>query len=104
MLNRLLFCITVVVSAFIMNCGAHRHQVEDIRGSIRFKGDPKDALLIVNETYLGPIRMFETSGVLLRPGKHRVEVSKDGWFTEYILVDVEPDKVLEVEIKLREIP
>lgn len=102
---RKLICrlLPVFVFAALVGCGAAQ-RTEDIRGTVRFKGEPQDAELTVNETHLGPIGMFEESGVRLRPGKQRVEVSKDGYFTEYRLVDVEANKLVEMEIRLREIP
>jgi hypothetical protein len=100
----LLLFVLCLFGAFVFEgCGAAR-SVPEVRGTVRFTGDPSDAELTVNETHLGPIGMFKDSGVRLRPGKQRVEVSKDGYFTEYRLVDVEADKIIQVEIHLREIP
>jgi len=92
-----------LLTAALFGCGAAQRP-EEPRGTVRFKGEPKDAELTVNETHLGPIGMFEESGVRLRPGKQRVEVSKEGYFTEYRLVDVTADGLVEMEIHLREIP
>lgn len=90
----------------LAGCGAARPRpaLDEPRGTVRFKGEPKDAQLSVNEIRLGPIGMFEERGVLLRPGKQRIEVSKEGYFTQYRQVAVEADKLVEVEIHLREIP
>ena len=93
----------LLFALLLFGCGAAQRP-EEPRGTVRFKGEPKDAELTVNETHLGPIGMFEESGVRLRPGKQRVEVAKEGYFTAYRLVDVEADKLVEMEIHLREIP
>ena len=88
----------------LSGCGASRPRTQEPRGTVRFSGEPDDAELVINETRLGPIGMFQESGVLLRPGTQRVEVRKEGYFTEYRLVEVTADKLVEVEVHLREIP
>ncbi len=93
----------LLFALLLFGCGAAQRP-EEPRGTVRFKGEPKDAELTVNETHLGPIGMFEESGVRLRPGKQRVEVTKEGYFTAYRLVEVEANKLIEMEIHLREIP
>ena len=89
---------------WLAGCGASRPRTAEPRGTVRFTGEPADAELIINETHMGPIGMFRESGVLLRPGTQRVEVRKEGYFTEYRLIEVTADKLVEEEIRLREIP
>jgi hypothetical protein len=105
MMRRSIFLAGVLGLLFLLaGCGAARPAPEEVRGTVRFKGEPEDAELTVNEIRLGPIGMFKERGVLLRPGKQRIEVSKDGYFTQYRLVAVEAGKLVEVEVRLREIP
>ena len=74
------------------------------RGTLRFKSNQKDAVLEVDETRLGPIGMFEQSGVLLHPGEHRIVVSQKGYFKEYRLVTVVEDQLQTVEVNLTPVP
>jgi len=76
----------------------------DPRGTVRFHCNQTDAILEVDETRLGPIGMFEKTGILLRPGPHRIAVRRDGWFTEFRLVDVTADAVQILSVELRAIP
>ena len=97
-------CSAMLLAALVIGCGGAQKPAETPRGTVRFKGDPEDALLSVNEMHLGPIQMFEEKGVLLKPGPQRIVVSKEGFFTEYRIVDVEANTVTTVEVTLREIP
>ena len=95
----------VLVSAFLVSCGgAHKPVDPGPRGTVRFKCEPKTAVLEVDETRLGPVKMFEKTGVLLRPGQHRVSLSAKDHFSEMKLIEVVEGKVTIVEINLREVP
>ena len=74
------------------------------RGTLRFKSNQKDAILEVDETRLGPIGLFEETGVMLHPGDHRIVVYQKGYFKEYKLVKVEKDQMQVVEITLTPVP
>ena len=94
-----------LVSVFLVSCGGTQTQIDPgPRGTVRFKCEPKTAVLEVDETRLGPVKMFEKTGVLLRPGQHRVFLSAKNHFSEFTLIDVVEDKVTVVEITLREVP
>lgn len=88
----------------ICACGGVQEQDRGPRGTLRFKGTPPDAVVEIDEALLGPIRMFEKNGVLLRPGQHRVIVRADGYFTEYRLVEVLKDGLVKIEFDLRPVP
>ncbi len=94
----------VSLLVLMTGCGGVQKSAPDPRGTVRFKGTPGDARLEINETHLGPLHMFEKKGVLLRPGPQRIVVSKEGYFTEYRIVEVRADTLQTVEVNLREIP
>ncbi len=94
-----------LVSVFLVSCGGTQTPVDPgPRGTVRFKCEPGEAVLEVDETRLGPVRMFEKTGVLLRPGQHRVTLSAKDHFSEFKLIEVVEGKVTIVEINLREVP
>lgn len=94
-----------LVSVFLVSCGGTQAPVDPgPRGTVRFKCEPKYAVLEVDETRLGPVKMFEEKGLLLRPGRHRVVLSAKNHFTELELIEVVEGKVTVVEINLREVP
>ncbi len=95
----------LLASVFLVSCGGTQTPVDPgPRGTVRFKCEPKDAVLEVDETRLGPVRMFEEKGLLLRPGRHRVVLSAKNHFSEMELIEVVEGKVTIVEITLREVP
>lgn len=98
----LLFICTALILA---GCG-FQPKTADVgpRGTVRFKGNPPDAILEINETRLGPISMFQKQGVLLKPGSHRVIVKKEGYFDDYILIEVVENQLQTLNINLRSIP
>ena len=85
-------------------CGARKAHDPGPRGTLRFKGTPKGAVVEVDEIRLGPLEMFVEQGLLLRPGTHRVVVSHEGYFTEYKLVKIEKDQLEILEVELRPLP
>ena len=94
-----------LVSAFLVSCGGAQTPVDPgPRGTVRFKCEPKSAVLEVDETRLGPVKMYEKTGLLLRPGRHRVVLSAKDHFRELRLIEVVEGKVTVVEITLREVP
>ena len=94
-----------LVSVFLVSCGGTQTAVDPgPRGTVRFQCEPGDAVLEVDETRLGPVKMFEKTGVLLRPGRHRVVLSAKNHFTKMELIEVVEGKVTIVEITLREVP
>ncbi|MBN2715277.1 MAG: PEGA domain-containing protein [Deltaproteobacteria bacterium] len=74
------------------------------RGTLRFKSNQKDAILEIDDTRLGPIGMFEKTGVLLKPGAHRVVVHQKGYFREYRLITVTEDQLQMVDITMTPVP
>ncbi len=93
-----------LTTALLAGCGGAQTVKPDPRGTLRFKGDPKDAHIEVDEVHLGPVSMFEQKGLLLRPGEHRVIVRAEGYFPEYRLVIVEENKLEVLKITLRPMP
>lgn len=89
---------------FALGCAGARVAAPEPRGTLRFSGEPGEAHVEVDETHLGPMSMFQTNGLLLKPGPHRVIVRAEGYFPEYRIVNIEKDTVVVAEITLRPIP
>ena len=102
--HKLLIPCSLVVSLLLVSCGGAQRADRAPRGTLRFRGEPRDASLSIDETRLGPIYMFEKKGVLLLPGEHRVVIRAPLHFPEYHLVTVQANTTQIVEVKLRPIP
>ncbi|MBN2340272.1 MAG: hypothetical protein JXX29_05640 [Deltaproteobacteria bacterium] len=96
--------LTILLSFVFSACYGSTMPDAGPRGTVRFKSNAPDAILEINETRLGPIGMFEETGVLLKPGEHRVVVYQDGFFKEYRLITVVQDELQIVEFSLTPIP
>jgi hypothetical protein len=60
---------------------------------------PYDAMVIIDEEYIGPLAYVAARGVRLPVGEHRITVQKDGFFPwdELVVADRQPIK-LRVEL------
>jgi hypothetical protein len=71
------FLRTVAVAAVLGACaGAQRPRAA---GYYRFRCDPPDARVIVDEEDLGACSLWATRSLGLPAGVHRVRVVRDGW-------------------------
>jgi hypothetical protein len=55
----------------------------------RTPGTPRDADVIVDEEYVGPLYLIATQGLRLPVGKHRVTVTSEGYFPWDRLVEAD---------------
>ncbi|MCP4677955.1 MAG: PEGA domain-containing protein [Deltaproteobacteria bacterium] len=101
---RALGAVAVLLLFATLGCGGPQKFDPGPRGTLRFKGEPRDALIEVDETHLGPIHMFEKHGLLLKPGKHNIILRAEGYFPEYRIVELKDGQVLVIEVELRPEP
>ncbi|HEV8547417.1 MAG TPA: PEGA domain-containing protein [Polyangiaceae bacterium] len=64
---------------------------------------PRDASVIIDEQYIGPLGYVAAHGVRLRVGEHRISVEKNGYFPFDKLVKADRDD-LRVDVKLEPVP
>jgi hypothetical protein len=95
--------LAVAAAAILSACGGAQKPAEP-RGALRFEISPKEAIVEVDETRLGPASMLGKQGVLLKPGQHRVVVTLEDHFPEYRLVDIVADEVATVKLELKPTP
>ena len=70
--------------------------------TLQLQGGPKtpyDAMVIIDEEYIGPLAYVAARGVRLPVGEHRITVQKEGFFPwdELVVADRRPI-VLQVEL------
>ena len=64
---------------------------------------PRDANVVVDEEYIGPLYLIATQGLSLPVGKHRVTVTRDGYFPWDRLVQADRTPI-ELAVELVPIP
>jgi hypothetical protein len=64
---------------------------------------PNDAIVTIDEEYVGPLYYVQAKGVRLPIGKHRVSVQKEGYFPYDVLI-VADRKPIHLEVELVPVP
>jgi hypothetical protein len=103
--NALAILVLALGTAVLLSaCGGAQKGSAQPRGALRFEVAPKEAIIEVDETRLGPASMLSKQGLLLKVGQHRVVVSLEDHFPEYRLVDISENEVVTVRITLTPTP
>jgi hypothetical protein len=72
---------------------------------LRFSGSPDDALVTINDRYIGKLGRLEKAGVLLEAGEYRVTIEQVGYFPQDQVVVIENDvPPSPIQVELTEIP
>lgn len=65
----------------------------------RAKSTPRDASVYIDEEFVGPLYYVAAHGVRLPTGKHRISVTRDGYFPWDRLVEADREPIgLDVEL------
>lgn len=86
-----------VVTLVLAGC-AHQATV-----LVKLQGAEEDALVTINDRYIGKLSVLERRGIKLPPGTYRVTVEKVGFFPWDDLVEV-GEEPLHVAVELTPIP
>jgi hypothetical protein len=70
---------------------------------VRKPKTPADAIVTIDEEYVGPLGYVAARGVRLPVGTHRVTIEKEGYFP-YDAIIVADRKPIKVEVKLTPVP
>jgi hypothetical protein len=66
---------------------------------VRAKATPRDASVYIDEEFIGPLYYVASHGVRLPTGKHRISITKDGYFPWDRLVEADRQPIaLQVEL------
>jgi len=73
-------------------------------GGLVVVSDPPDAMLFVDDKYVGTVASLKGKPVMLAKGTHRIEVRRDGYFAHYAEVTVAEGVQQRLEVQLRQEP
>ena len=96
----LMLCAVLVLS-LVTGCGSSTSYVS-LR-LIRPAAAPRDASVLIDEEYVGPLSVVAARGVKLPYGEHRITVEKEGYFPWDRLVFSDRDDIA-FEVELVPIP
>lgn len=66
--------------------------------------DPQDAMIYVDDKYMGSVKGLGRRPLMLSDGVHRVEVRRDGYFAHFTEVTVAKGVRQQLKLKLRKEP
>jgi hypothetical protein len=66
--------------------------------------EPADAVLLVDDRYLGSVTSLRTTPLMLPDGFHRLELRRDGYFSHFAEVTLVKGVRQQLEVKLRREP
>jgi len=95
LLRALSTALVMTLASSLASCAAHKT-------FIHLKGGTPDALVTMNDRYLGPLERLG-KGIRVEEGTYRITVEKDGYFPFDALVQVSETPV-DVPIELTRIP
>lgn len=95
------FAIAVAV-ALLSGCAG------DLKAAVSLKVErsadtPRDASVVIDEQYIGPLGIVAAHGVRLPVGEHRISVEKNGFFPFDKLVEADRQDIL-LRVKLEPVP
>ncbi|HSU39073.1 MAG TPA: hypothetical protein VLJ38_05880 [Polyangiaceae bacterium] len=70
---------------------------------VRSPETPRDASVIIDEQYIGPLGIVAAHGVRLPVGEHRISIEKSGFFPFDSLVRADRDDIV-LPVKLEPVP
>jgi hypothetical protein len=94
----------LVAIALTLFCGC----AGDVKAAVSLKvarspETPRDASVIIDEQYIGPLGYVAAHGVRLPVGEHRISVEKNGYFPFDRLVKADREDV-RLDVKLEPVP
>jgi len=94
------------MSVLIVSCGptvATNLKVRSLAGLVVIC-DPQDAMIYVDDKYMGSVKGLNRRPLMLSEGLHRVEVRRDGYFAHFAEVKVAKGVRQQLRLKLRKEP
>lgn len=88
-----------VLALFASACGGGEAKTV----SVRVRGTPADARVIVDDIYIGSLGTISARGLGLLPGKHTISIEAPGYFPEDRVVFTEAELV-RLDVNLRKLP
>jgi len=95
------FAIAIAV-ALLSGCAGDLKAAVSLK-VVRSPETPRDASVVIDEQYIGPLGIVAAHGVRLPVGEHRISVEKNGFFPFDQLVSADRDDIL-LRVKLEPVP
>jgi hypothetical protein len=91
------------LSVFGLSVAACQPTYDTPRTSLRLRGAPPDAIVIVDDQPIAPLRVVEKRGLSLTRGRHRITVEREGYFPFDRAIDAD-DSPVQLDVQLTRLP
>lgn len=99
---RVLLLLGCVASMSVAGCSLGLRSAVSMKVA-RAKKTPRDASVYIDEEFIGPLYYVAAHGVRLPTGKHRVSITRDGYFPWDRLVEADREPI-HLDVQLVPIP
>ena len=94
----------IVMSVFaVAGCPATPEVPKQPTGGLMLMIEPADARIYVDEKLQGDATTYAQRPLLLHPGEHRVKIVADGYYSEYLELEVH-EELIDLTISLTKVP
>lgn len=94
-----------LLGLFLSSCGPRpTDTLPRLVGGLQIECDPADALIYVDDKYLGSVKGLKQRPLKLTEGTHRIELRREGYFAHYAEVTVVKGVQQRLQVKLRKEP
>lgn len=97
-----LSCLAVLVFRCAPNIAAEIPTIQ--HGKLIVRAQPADAMLFVDDRYVGTIEGLKARAILIALGRRRIELRRKGYFAHYAEVWAKLNHVQRLQIQLRKRP
>jgi hypothetical protein len=87
----------------VAGCPATPEVPRQPTGGLRLMVEPADARIYVDEKLEGDATTYAQRPLLLHPGHHRIKIMADGYYSEYIEVEV-GEMLIDLTVSLTPVP
>ncbi len=96
-------CLIFMVALAIQGCPDRPVVPSAPTGGVRIEVEPGDARIYVDEALVGDAGTYADRPLPLPPGDHRIKVTADGFYPEYLEVEVKGE-MIPIVVSLTPVP
>ncbi len=98
-----LACLISVLSIIAAGCPVHVDEPAPPKGGISLSVEPTAARVYVDGQLVGTAATYAGGHLPLHPGHYRIKLVAEGWFDEYLEIDV-GDEIVPLGVDMVQVP
>ncbi len=101
---RTCWLLPVLAMVGLASCASAPTTKKTPAGSLKLDVEPAEALVYLNDSLIGRAADLKRAIIPVSSAEARVQVSADGYFSEYRLIQVGPAELAVAQVKLHRVP